>query len=336
MINKKIWIYAAIAAIGVILIIFFQGESLVGQPEESQLKEIKIATFPSSFFNFPIYVAQEKGFLKENGLTAKFEQVIPDVAISALMAKEIDYSTYVTGATAASQKGFPVKIVMAFLDRPFSLLVSRVGTELSNFKNLGVVQRLTPQHYLTLKLIKENSMPAEIIFTGTELASNVQLSQGMVDAIMSTNPVAIFKFREEGFDIIETADDSKMIFGGLVTTDEKIENDPEEIEKVVKSWQSAVEFIRTEPEETKDLLFEYFMLERNETNERILESTYSIALEYFLDKGIPQEAAIEKLIQFIKAGEFESIEEIESQIVTQEDIEKSFDSRFLKTSDDNE
>jgi ABC-type nitrate/sulfonate/bicarbonate transport system substrate-binding protein len=120
-----------------------------------------------------------------------------------------------------------------------------------------------------------------------------------------------------------------MIFGGLVTTDEKIANNSEEIEKVAKSVQDAIKFIKKNPRETKELIFEYFGLEQNEDNKKTVDDVYSLFAQCLLSDGVPQEEGITKLIQYVKAGQFESFEDLDNQTVSPEEIDKSFDFRFL-------
>jgi ABC-type nitrate/sulfonate/bicarbonate transport system substrate-binding protein len=229
----------------------------------------------------------------------------------------------------ASQKGVPIKIIMSFTDKPISFLVSQPGKELKDVESIGMGQRFAPLSYMISKFIKENNMSSEVIFLDNEIIYNAQLLNGAVDAIIGTNPVFVFEFQKEGFNVAKIFEDNEMIFGGLVVTNDKIKNNPKEIEKVVKSMQEAIGFIRTNPQETKELLFEYFALEKNEDNKKMVEDTYSIFVQYLLDTGIPKETATKSLIQFVKAGEFESFEDIDNQTVSQEEMEKSFDFRFL-------
>lgn len=330
MTNKKIWTYAIVAAAVILTGIFLlNSRSPLGQPKE--LKEIKIATQPAVFYNFPVFLAQEKGFFAKNGLIAKFEQISAGIAVSALLAKDIDYSTYVNGATVASQTGVPIKTVMAFTDKPLLFLIIRPGLELKDMKLVGLAGRFSPATYLTQKLIKENGISCEVVFLENELATNAQLSNGTIDAALSLNTVAISKFQGEGFGVSRIFEDSDMIFGGLVATDEKIKNSPEEIAKVAKSVQDAIKFIKTKPQETKELIFEYFGLENNEANKKIADDAYSIFAQYLLDKGVPRENGINKLIQYVKAGQFKSFEDVDNQTVSAEDINKSFDFNFLSS-----
>ncbi len=328
--NKKMWIYGTIILIAVLVVgVILQNKVFVKQPEEGQQKqEIKIAQVPLAFItSFPLAVAQKEGFFDKYNLTVRFEQMRPVLSLQALLAKEVDYIPFAKTGTTASQKGLAVKTIILFSENPSYYLVGRPGLELKDLKTIAVSSRLVPMHYLALKVIDENDLPAEIVFSGeSPVTSKVLLTKGRVDAAIIPIPTA-FQLREEGLTLLKFFDDE--IAQGLVTNDDKIRNNPEEVEKIVKAVQLAIEFIKTNPQETKELLFEFYNLERNEINEKIVEETYSIANQVFLDKGIPKGTGVNKLIQLAKAGNFESFEDIENQTITLEDVAKSFDFRFL-------
>jgi ABC-type nitrate/sulfonate/bicarbonate transport system substrate-binding protein len=328
--NKNLWTYVAIAAILIVtLFVVFQEKADVEQTgKESPKIEIRIARLPGGLSDFPLLLAEDKGFFEKEGLEVEFKPMQPQLGIPALLADEVDYIYFTVSSVIASQKGAPIKIIMFLQKEQRPILLAQPGLEMEELKNIAFANPYSPIHYSALKLIAENNLEAEIIAVdGAPAISTAMLTQKQVDAALKVAPEA-FQLQEQGYALLGILGDSLPI--GLTTRDDKITESPEEIEKVISAVLSAMEFIKNNPEETKEFIFQSFNLERNEINERIVDMTYSIIEETNPETGTLDEGDISTLIKFAKAGSFKNFEDIESQTVTQEEIAKSVDLRFLK------
>jgi len=98
------------------------------------------------------------------------------------------------------------------------------------------------------------------------------------------------------------------------------------VKKVVYALQQAREFIVTEPEETKKLILKLFKLKEVEENLQMVEKMYLI----WERRNISADEVTELLTQIVKAGDFETVQEVEEQVVTPEELQKVFDLRFVK------
>ena len=81
-------------------------------------ENIRVA-YPS--LNTSVYcliVAQNEGYLKEEGLEMQLLSIRGEIAIRSALAGEIDFFTNAGSALAASVRGVPVKIVTVFQDKP--------------------------------------------------------------------------------------------------------------------------------------------------------------------------------------------------------------------------
>lgn len=328
--NKKILPYLIIAVIvAITLFVTLQEETETKQrQEEPQKIEIKIARLAGGLSDFSLLLAQKQGFFEEQGLTVKFEVMQPQLGVPALLSDEVDYIYFTVSSVAASQKGAPIKIVMFLQNEQRPLLLAQPGIELERIKTIAFANPHSPIHYSALKLTDENNLEAEITaIEGAPAISTALLTKGQVDAAIKVAPEA-FQLQEQGYVLLAELGDNIPL--GLSAKENKIKDKPEEIEKVISAILSAVSFINENPEETKDFIFESFSLERNETNERIVEMTYSIIKETNLENGLADEERVKALIKFAKAGNFETLQDIENQTVTKEEIAKSIDLRFLK------
>lgn len=325
-INKKAWIFGVVVLVLIItLMIITQKE-----PSKSEIKsesEIKIGYNPTGLYAFPLFIAQEKGFFSDQDLKVQLKQMEPTVVIPALLAKEIDYFAFTLTGVKAGLSGAPVKIIMALTKSSFFALIAQPNLELNDLKSIGITTWLSPGHYLALKTIEENNLPAEIKVAESIPGAATLLITGQVDALIH-DIVTAYRLQEEGYPILKIFDD--QIPQGLVTSDEKIENNPGEVEKMVKAIQASSAFIINNPQETQELLFSFLKLERNETNQKIIENLYSSLKQNVNETALLSEKETNTLIRFSKASDFKTFEDIEKQEVTEEDIAKVFDLRFVK------
>src|SRR5688572_33073422 len=81
--------------------------------------------FPSLAFSYmPYYIAQEKGFLKKQGLDSEYIQMRTPIQAQAVMAGNIDFLTSVSNGISAGVAGLPLVVVMSFCDSSPWMLVT--------------------------------------------------------------------------------------------------------------------------------------------------------------------------------------------------------------------
>jgi ABC-type nitrate/sulfonate/bicarbonate transport system substrate-binding protein len=343
--SKKIWALVVIVLVVLIstavIIELLEKPKLAGQEAEEtqktaesaeiEMTEIKMASTPRIFPYFPFFVAQQKNLFEANGLQVVFKMLETTDAIDALIEEEVDYMPSSLSTIKASLEGSPIKSIMALADGSPYFLVAQPGSELKDLRTIGVNSAYSAPHYQILKLIEDNSLPATISFLGNDQSRHITaMYEAVVDAVLLAPPHA-FLLQDKGFSILDPFNNTKIMFSGLATRDDKIEDSPEEIKKIISAMQSATDFIRTNPQETKDILFEYFELERNETNIRAIEDTYAVATQYFSGVKPLSEENIEGVIRLAKAERFTSSKNVDDQSVSPEDVLKTFNFGLLET-----
>jgi len=332
MINKKLWILGtAIIVLLVILVIAFQDKLKFFSPEEQPKTVIKIGYTTRLHSSFALFIAQKEGIFDEYGLEVQLKEMESIIVNTALLAKEIDYySGFDSVGAMASLQGGSIKIIMGFFEKtPPYVLVAQPGLGLNDLVVIGITHWQTPSHYLALKIIEENNLSAEIVPAGQYEAVLPLLATKQIDATVVPMTIGAFRLTQVGnYTILKVFDEE--ISEGLVTTEDKIKNNPEEVEKMVKAVLSAIKFIKDNPEESKELLFEFAGLDKTEPNQKIVEEVYIMLRENFGERGVYGDKGINTLIKLSKAGIYETLEDIEKQIVTDEDIAAVFDFRFVK------
>jgi NitT/TauT family transport system substrate-binding protein len=331
--TSKKWIYLGILAVLAIILAFIligrnEEASLTEQPAEPQEIKISYMSGGASDSVLPLFVAQEKGFFEEEGLKVKLEEMQPSMSLSALLAGEVDYMPFPLNAVIANLKGAQVKTIILTSRYPMFFLVAQPGLELEDLKSIGITFfGASPMHYHALKLVEENNLDVEIIASNDPQATVAFLFRGTTDAILAQELKAI-RFQASGFSILKAFHD--VLPSGLSTTTEKIENNPEEVRKIVRAVKKAREFIESNPEEMKEFILRFYNLEKTEENLAMAETAALMFKDAFTRKGVPVDEGLETLIKIAKAGSFENLQDIEGQTVSQEEIDQVFDFRFVE------
>ncbi len=330
MINKKFLILgAAIVTLLIIFAIVLQQKTEFTIPEENGKTKIIIGQNHQAYASFPVFVAVEKGIFNEYGLDVQLVEMLDSsIMAQALMKKEIDYSGPIPAVF--SLQGAPIKAIFNAFEKPIpNFLIAQPGLRMNALKTIAVPNLHTSTHYVALKMIEENNLSAEIISSGGSGGLRSIFFGKQVDAIvipMATEPLRLVKLGAGT--VLFTIDWHTP--QGLVTTDDKIKNNPEEVEQMIKAMQSAIKFIKDNPEESKKLLLKINDLEETEVNQKLIEEVSSILKDSFGEKSIPNQDWINTTIKLGKAGAYETLDDIEKQIVTDEDIAAVFDFRFVK------
>lgn len=324
--KKSLWIIALLIlmAAGVVTFSFWP---------KTKLPEIKIVD--NTILS---YISAEKGFFKEEGFQVDVETISSEDRISALLAGEIDYAIFYGLLTKpiieASLRNAPIKTIMFTKKHQVYFLVVQPELELNNLKTIAITSRHTSLHYQVLKFIEKNNLKIAIMAPETQkglwTAEKLQslLLAGEVDAILTYSIYSTLQLQTQGFPILDTLIDESP--SDLNARNDKIEKKPEEVQKVVRTLERTMEFIVTRPEETKKLLLKFWDLEKTEENLAMVEKYYPLLKTAYDRKNIPPDEGAELLIQIVKAEEFETLQEVEEQIVTPQDLQKVFDFRFVK------
>ena len=330
--NKWLWIILAIAVVITVVLVLanIEPEPISEIEEPIELKEIKIGYLSGTAtqFGLPILVAKEKGFFREEGLEAKLIEAEPATAAPALLSGEIDYSPFSTTEITASLKGASISSVMLTSKGPYHILVAQPGLEINELKTIGISFLNTPPHYQALKFMKEYNLELEIIASGTPAATVAMLVRGDVDAIITVDLRAV-QLQAEGFQLLKKFDD---IYPSILSTKkEKIENNPEEVQGVINALQKSIEYIlQTGPEEISEFMLKHFGMNATEENLKLVKSAYPFIVKELDRRGLAVDEGIEIVIKHSKAGNYQTLQDIEGQTVTQEEIRQVFDSRFVE------
>lgn len=99
--------------------------ALSGRPAAA-LDTLSVALTSKAFQYVPLVIAQDRGYMKEEGLDLKFVFMQNAPGLQALIANQVQFSGSGSSALVAISKGkAPLKTVLAFNDQVLQWIVSR-------------------------------------------------------------------------------------------------------------------------------------------------------------------------------------------------------------------
>ena len=268
----------------VVLIIF--------QPSGHAADRIRIG-YPSTVGHFiTLPLAQNKGFLKEEGIDAEIVQIRPQAAVPALAHGEIDYYAGVGPVVTAAITGVSVRIVTTFVPTfPIMLIARPEFKSVMDLKGkaigIGVVG--SSPHIVTRLILKHFGLDPDkdvkSVPGGSADSRLASLQRGLISAAVLAPPFDFFA-KKLGFNMLARAQGLVTYpEGGLSTTEKKIKDNRLQIKRVIEAGLKANQYIRTERGGTIQ-----FLMEWQKVDGEIATATYdSVSNAYSEDGTVPED-----------------------------------------------
>lgn len=203
-----------------------------------------------------LFIAEEKGFFKAEGLEVLNVVMRPESSVGALPSGEVQIG-HGQSAVRAAMKGAPVKALMFLYDRPTIIFMAR--PEIQSFQDLTGKKIATnfpggDVYFQTLKLMRARGLKDKdygIVFMGPDPQRLQAMMQGLVHAtFLNVDYAAIAENKFKGVKRLTTVQDlGKALFSGLGTSDRFLAENPEAVKKFLRATLKGVIVIRDQPEE---------------------------------------------------------------------------------------
>lgn len=282
----------------VVLILF----ALVGRSVWAQapLERVKIAVSSRSIAFIDLYLAQDRGFFREEGLEAELVQVSANVATAALVAGEVDALGAVGLAARASQSGLPIKVLAVTGHRALFWLVSKPEFKsIPELKGttLGITSRNGSQHLVANRLLASGGLdPSKDVSTvviGGAPALLQSLVAGSIQVTALSPPtivVARDKFKVNV--LAETPKDFLSTQGGFAVSDRSLADKRNLVRRIMRARSKAYRYFHENERGTSETLAKYTKLDLATALE-----TYRMSRFGFTSNGILSEADMETLLR---------------------------------------
>ena len=238
--------------------------------EAFSLDTINLA-IPTKSFQQVIYpLAQDRGYMKEEGIDLKITFVEPTPSIQAALANNVQFTAAGSSALVALTKGgAPLKVVLAVNDRVHQWLLTK--PEIADPKALkgkkvattGIASIAT---FMFKEIVAKHGLDPNKDVTFLDPGSGNQLTSllaGVVDgAILSVEQryVGLEKQMKEMFYF---GNEVKNSWGTLASTDRFIKEQPKLLTSFMKATLKALRFLRQDKETTVAAVMKFSGIERN-------------------------------------------------------------------------
>jgi NitT/TauT family transport system substrate-binding protein len=240
-----------------------------------------------------------------------------------LITGDVDYNQSVSSVLRAGVAGAPLVIVAGVYNRTFFELIARPDikslTDLKG-KTVGISRYGASTEYALRFGLKANGIDPDkqikMLAVGEDAARIAGLQNGTLAAIVSQVPANFFAHKVGGHTLLPLGEYLETLLAGAGVSQKKLEQNRDEVKRVVRALLRSLDFMHAQPVEVKSLIRK--RLGVSETD--IIDHIYALVTRYATRSGIPSQKAIEntllgtpfegKLTSFDKLTDFSTAREL--------------------------
>jgi ABC-type nitrate/sulfonate/bicarbonate transport system substrate-binding protein len=274
--------------------ILFSGPFTVADAAE----EIKIASTGPGLSTLPLEIAARKGFFRDEGLDVLTITMRTNIAVNAMVSRNVDYATPSTSVIKAAAAGLPVKLIAVLLGRPDYFLT--VKKEIKSVKDLKgkriAIGSFGAAADLALRLIaKQDGLDPDRDLTRLQMGGAASryaaLIAGSVDATILTLPYNLQAEKADYKDLLWFGERTELPLSGLAARDETIEKNPKQVLGVVRAVLRAMSFASANREQTTQMLVNWLRLDGE-----VAARSYELGTRSWSEGGVVSDAAVKILV----------------------------------------
>lgn len=225
---------------------------LLGLIKEAEPRTINMAVSARSLAQVAHYVADEKGYYRDEGLDVRLILMSTPVAAQALVAGNVDFTGVSGGVLPAVVGGAPLRFVFSAFYRPMFWLYARPEIRAVSglkAKKVAVSGLGSGPATLLLEYLKRHGLDGArdltILSLGITPTRYAALANGSVDAAILIPPFT-FAAAEGGYrELISfIKEDFVELQGSIILREELLKNEPQLVEKFVRGTLKGLRFAR--------------------------------------------------------------------------------------------
>jgi NitT/TauT family transport system substrate-binding protein len=232
-------------------------------PASAEARRVTFSYSAVSMTWFPVKVALEKGFFRNEGIEPQLIQMNGNVATVALANGHIDFSLNISPVLNGAMQGLGTKLVAALNSRPLFALVVRPEIDspsdlkgkvfaVSSFGNTQAI--LTEKHLQHLGLKKGEY---QLLAMGATPARIAALEKNIPQGSLMPLPTNV-QLENRGYRLLgNTAEIVINPIAGLGVREEKIRKDRDLIKRTIRACLRSLQLLQTNPRETTGILMHW-------------------------------------------------------------------------------
>ena len=276
-----------------------------------QLDKILIAYPSRSIASIDLYIAQDRGFFRQEGLAADVVQVRGNIAVTALLSGEAHAVNNVGTITRALERTeMPAKVVSQSLKKNLFWLVTKPEIKsLSDLKGkvFGTTTIGGAQHLAALRLLHKAGLDPDkdiTVIAGGDVPAQLQsLMSGAIQLAALSPPTVIlardrFKLKIHG----STLEDVANLQNGLAVTEKLLRERRDLVKRMLRARARGNRYFFENERGASEVLAQYLKVDLP-----VALESYRLARPAFTTNGIPSDKEVEEFLrsdaEFLKLRE---------------------------------
>lgn len=262
---------------------------------QGSLHKVAITYSSRSIASIDLYIAQERGFFRDEGLDAQLVQVRATAAIAAIVSGDVHALGSIGSAVRAIQRGAPVKVLAVSLRRPLFWLVSR--PELRSFSDLkGKVMGTTTiggsQHTAGIRLLRKAGLDPDkdvtVVLAGDVPTQLQALVSGSIQIGILSPPTVIVARDKFKMNVLASAmEEFASLQNGLGVLEKNVREQRDLVKRILRARARGNRYFHQNERGASEVLTKYLNVDFPTALE-----TYRLARAAFTTDGIPGEEEI--------------------------------------------
>jgi NitT/TauT family transport system substrate-binding protein len=250
-----------------------------------------------------LFVAQDKGYFREEGVEPLFILATPGVGVNGLIAGSFDFSAAGGSASTAIARNLPLKVLLIHTFKPGFWIFARENLNPSQLrgKKIAVSTLGSLVHTLAKLGLKKLGVDADkevaMIAAGTDDVRFLALKSGAVDAAVFNAPTSIRARREGMKEVVFLGNEVYGLSGGVVTHAKMIETRPETVLKFVTGAVKGLKYVVGNREGAIPILAKYMRMDAE-----MVKEVYDTTVQTFTADGTRGEDFMKSEAQIQAAG----------------------------------
>ena len=259
------------------------------------LQKVVLTYSSRSIASIDLFVAQERGFFREEGLEAQLVQVRATAAIAAVISGEVQALGSIGSAIRAIPRGAPIKVLAVSLRRPVFWLVAR--PELKTFadlkgKVLGTTTLGGSQHTAGIRMLRKAGLNPDkdvTVVLGGDVPTQLQaLVNGSIQIGILSPPIVIVARDKHKMNVLAGAmEEFSSLQNGLAVLDKNVRDQRELAKRILRARAKGNRYFHQNERGTSEVLAKYLSVDYQTAVE-----TYRISRAAFTTDGIPSDDEI--------------------------------------------
>jgi ABC-type nitrate/sulfonate/bicarbonate transport system substrate-binding protein len=262
---------------------------------EAPLQRAVITYSSRSIASVDLFIAQERGFFREEGIDPQLVQVQATAAIAATVSGEVNALGSVGSAIRAIQRGVPIKVLTVSLRRPLFWLVTR--PELKTFAELkGKVAGTTTiggsQHTAGIRMLRRGGIDPDkdvtVMLAGDVPTQLKALVNGSIQIGFLSPPSVIIARDKFRMNVLASAmDEFSSLQNGLAVLEKNLKDQRDLAKRMLRARAKGNRYFHQNERGSAEVLAKVLNVDMPTALE-----TYRISLPAFTTDGIPTDDEI--------------------------------------------